>query len=99
MYQECLNENKYKNEAYELLKQFDYHTQQKAVKAIQDLFSSEHQISWQFIATALKKKSKDNYKKYGFGIMFNNGFIASVYKEIERDLESSNIDVDEYFNY
>lgn len=97
MYQECIDEERYKEEAYEILNQFDYQTQQKAVKAIEDLFNSEHLISWQFVATALKKKSKDNFNKYGFGILFNLGFIASVYKQMERDTEAKKIDVEEYF--
>ena len=97
MYRECLNEETYKAEAYELINQFDYRTQQKAVVAIQDLFNSEHEIDWRFIATALKKKSKDNFMKYGFGIFFNRGFIASTYKQMEREDESDDIDVSEYF--
>ena len=98
MYKHCADEDQYKDEAYEIISRFNYNTQQRAVIAIQDLFDSEHEISWQFIATALKKKSKDNYETYGFGIWFNKRFIASVLNQIKRDKRAKNIEVSKFFD-
>lgn len=90
------NEDEYKREVYAMLDQFNLQTRQRCAIAIRDLFDSEHRISWQFIATALKKKSLENYQTYGFGLWFNNGFIANVFKQMERDDLAKRIDVDEF---
>ena len=98
MYVQCDNEEIYKEKSFELIKQFDIDTQKKAVKAIDDLFSSEFKISWRFISVALTKKSKDNYCKYGFGLWFNKGFISHVYAQIEREESTKDIDLNKFFN-
>ena len=99
MYMSCENEEQYKQEAYSIIKNFSIKTQKKAVMAIDDLFSDDepHSITWRYVATALKKKSKDNYETYGFGIWFNNCFIGNVYESIKREDEAEDISVIDYF--
>lgn len=99
MYMSCEDEKQYKQEAYFLIRHFSDKTQKKAVKAINDLFSDDepHSFTWRYVATALKKKSKDNYETYGFGIWFNKCFIGNVYEAIKREDEADEIDVVDYF--
>lgn len=88
----------YELEAKEFIERFSEEAQRKAVIAIGDLMESDPRKDWRFIATALKKKSVANWELFGFGLLFNSRFIASVFKQIERDNASRDIDLDAFFS-
>lgn len=98
MYEYCLNEQDYKRCAREIIFDFEPHTQKLAVKAIEDMFSADNPdiYTWRFIATALKKKSKNNYEKYGFGVWFNKNFYANVFDSMKREDEAESISVRDF---
>ena len=103
MYVKCDNESKYKQDAYSVIEQFNTKTKKKLMIAIEDMFSDgeSRRYSWQFIATALRKKSVDNWQLMGFGLMWNASFCANVHKQMERDdkLEHiSELDVINFFD-
>lgn len=91
-------EERSKKKAKEILDQMTHETRSKALVAIEDAFSDENQfqMNWEVIATALTKKSVDNYEKYGFGIWFNRNFLANVHKQIERNIAAEDISESDY---
>lgn len=84
----------YENEAREYVAQLDKVTQQRALVAIQDALRDKK--SWQWIATALRKKGLNEWQRWGFGLFFNKQFEASVYQQIERDERCEKVDVDSW---
>lgn len=88
----------YEHEAKEFISKLNEESQRKAVIAIDDLMNSDERKDWRFVAAALKKKSITNWELFGFGLLFNNRFIASVFKQIERDDESSEVDLPAFFS-
>lgn len=90
-------ESQYKSDAAEFLKQLDEPTQRKAAQAITQLMKENPSIGWDWIACALKKKSKANWELFGFGIFWNYRFQASVYKQLERNQIAEEIDLDEFY--
>ena len=88
----------YELEAKEFIAKLNEESQRKAVVAIDDLMESDERKDWRYIATALKKKSLTNWETFGFGLMFNKRFVASVFKQIERDDESNEIDLAAFFS-
>lgn len=96
-------EEQSKAKAKAILDQMTQETKNKAIVAINDAFSDEtpFEMNWEIIATALTKKSVDNYEKYGFGIWFNRNFLANVHKQIERNIraeEMTESDYERFFN-
>lgn len=91
-------EERSKKKAKEILDQMTHETRSKALVAIEDAFSGENpfEMNWEIIATALTKKSVDNYEKYGFGIWFNRNFLANVHKQIERNIAAEEISESDY---
>lgn len=86
----------YENEAREYVAQLDKGTQQRALVAIQDALRDKK--SWQWIATALRKKGLNEWQRWGFGLFFNKQFEASVYQQIERDERCQSVDVSSWLN-
>lgn len=87
----------YELEAKSFIAKLNEESQRKAAIAIDDLMESDERKDWRYVATALKKKSVANWEMFGFGLMFNKRFVASVFKQIERDNLSSNIDLNSFF--
>ena len=87
-----------KARAKEILDQMTPKTRQLAMIAIKDAFDDDNafEMNWEIIATALTKKSVDNYEKYGFGIWFNRNFLANVHKQMERNIEAEELTKDDY---
>ena len=78
---------------YELPEYF----QKIAIKAINDL--REENFSWEWIETALKKKSVGQWVKQGsMGLLWNNRYQAYVWKQLERNHESQKINTDEFLD-
>lgn len=94
-------EERSKEKAKEILDQMTHGTRSKALIAIEDAFSEENpfEMNWEIIATALTKKSVDNYEKYGFGIWFNRNFLANVHKQIERNIAAEEISESDYESF
>ena len=90
------DENSFMFDAKEYLYQLPKETQQKAIKAVDDLLQDGK--NWEFIATAFKKKSMGNWISHGMGLLFNPKFQANVYRQIERDKQSTKINTDEFFD-
>lgn len=88
--------DKYERRAKELILDFDKKTQRECVQAIHD-WMRRYSEDWRFIATALRRKSKENFTRQGFGIFFNAGFMASTYDAIRREDEAQEIDLDEFY--
>ena len=59
----------------------------------------EEGFTWEFLANALTKKSKDNFERYGFGIFWNTGFRASVYQAMKREREAQTITQEDIENF
>lgn len=57
-------------------------TQEKAVKAVEDLRQKD--MPWLWIETALNLKPKSDWEKWGFGLMFRDTFKAQVDKAHSR---------------
>lgn len=91
------NLQKYKDKCYEITKTFTEETQVKCVKALSEM--REEGFTWEFLANALTKKSKDNFERYGFGIFWNTGFRASVYQAIQREREAQTITQEDIENF
>lgn len=87
----------YENEAKDYVKELDSATQKKAIVAIQDALNNDKR-DWRWIATALRKKSVNEWTKWGFGLFFDNKFQASVYQQIERDERCKHIDADSWLS-
>lgn len=87
----------YENEAKDYVKELNPTTQKKAIVAIQDALNNDKR-DWQWIATALRKKSVNEWTKWGFGLFFDNKFQASVYQQIERDERCKYIDADSWLS-
>lgn len=94
-------EHESKEKAKQILDQMNQTTRSKALIAIKDAFSDENpfKMNWEFIATALTKKSVENYEKYGFGIWFNRNFVANVNKQIERNIVAESFTDDDYESF
>ena len=90
------DEADYEFDAKEYIYQLPQETQRKAVTAVHDLLDDGK--SWEFVATALKKKSMGNWITHGMGLLFNPSFQANVYRQIDRDRKSAEIDLDEFFD-
>ena len=90
------DECEFEFDAKEYIYQLPEETQKKAITAVRDLMADGQ--TWEFIATALKKKSVGNWVTHGMGLLFNPKFQANVYRQIERDRDSANIDPDEFFD-
>lgn len=87
----------YENEAKDYIRELNPKTQKKAIVAIQDAINNDKR-DWQWIATALKKKSANEWTKWGFGLFFDSRFQASVYQQIERDERCEAIDAESWLN-
>ena len=87
--------NYYIEHAKEFIDKLDYRTQQKAAVAIKDLLDNGK--DWEWIDTALHKKSVGDWEQWGFGLMFNQNFNISVLQQIERNEKAREIDVEEFF--
>lgn len=91
-------EKEFEKEAKEILFELDETPQKKMIIAIDDLFDKDPNITWEFIATALKKKSLDNWSKKGGGLLFNRNFKACVYEQMERNREAEEMDTRDFFS-
>ena len=91
-------EEREKAKAKAILDQMTPETKHLAMVAIKDAFDDKNafKMNWEIIATALTKKSVDNYEKYGFGIWFNRNFLANVNKQIERNIAAEELTEDDY---
>lgn len=87
----------YENEAKDYIRELNPKTQKKAIVAIQDAINNDKR-DWQWIATALKKKSANEWAKWGFGLFFDSRFQASVYQQMERDERCKSIDAESWLN-
>lgn len=63
----------------EYVNQLNQDTQEKALKAIEDL--RQKNMPWLWIQTALNLKPKSDWEKWGFGLMFSDKFKAQVDKK------------------
>lgn len=94
-------EEQSKRKAKAILDQMNRETRNKALIAIEDAFSDDnkYEMNWEIIATALTKKSVENYEKYGFGLLFNRNFLANVHKQIDRNVKAESISEDDYESF
>lgn len=94
-------EEQSKRKAKAILDQMNQETRNKALIAIEDAFSDDnkYEMNWEIIATALTKKSVENYEKYGFGLLFNRNFLANVHKQIDRNVKAESISEDDYESF
>lgn len=88
--------DKYRLKAERLIHEFDKETQKLCVVAIHDWFE-RYSEDWRYIATALKRKSKDSFINRGFGILFNSGFMRSTFDAIRREDEAKDLDLDDFY--
>ncbi len=86
----------YENDVKEYIRELDAATQKKAVVAIQD--AQKEGRDWLWVSTALRKKSVNEWEKWGFGLFFDNKFQASVYQQIERDKRCETINLDSWLS-
>ena len=86
--------NKNKQNVLDYLDLLDEDTKRKCVIAIKDMLADGR--DYEFIDVALHKKSPDVWAEWSFGLCFNNRFIASVYKAIQRNKDTENVDVDKF---
>lgn len=91
------NLQEYKDKCHDIVKTFTEDTQIKCIKALSEM--REEGFSWEFLSECLTKKSKDNFEKYGFGIFWNAGFRAGVYRSIQRNREASIITKEDIENF
>ena len=87
-----------KKKAKAILDKMNQETKQKALVAIEDAFSDDnkYEMNWEIIATALTKKSIDNFEQYGFGLFFNRNFLANVHKQIDRNMKAESLSDEDY---
>lgn len=71
--------NNYPEPITEYIEQLNQETQEKAVKAVEDLRQKD--MPWLWIETALNLKPKGDWEKWGFGLMFRDTFKAQVDKK------------------
>lgn len=88
----------FEKSAKQFLLELDPKARNKLIIAIDDLFNSDPNISWEFVDTALKKKSVDNWNKFGGGLLFNRNFKAAVYDQMRRNREAEEMDTEDYFS-
>ena len=73
----------YKKEVRDYLLQFDEETIALGVQAIKRCLLEGK--TWEWIITALKKKSRKNWSTWGFGLLFNENFNFSVLEQMDRN--------------
>lgn len=73
----------YKKEVRNYLLQFDSETIALGVQAVKRCLLEGK--TWEWIITALKKKSPNNWSMWGFGLLFNENFNFSVLEQMDRN--------------
>lgn len=74
--------NNYPEPIKEYIAALNEDTQEKAIKAVEDLRQKD--MPWLWIETALNLKPKSDWEKWGFGLMFRDTFKAQVDKAHSR---------------